>query len=148
MNVRRAAEELDAVVVGAVDGMCSRSSRAAAREGEAVELVVGAQLGARELDADVAEGAAVVRLVRAAVDAVVVRVDALDVLDEVAVSSSGSRRPLLVARSRGARPPSHQARSPTGFDEVKTMGARRGALRVDGPLARDDDALGCPRWRW
>ena len=103
LEVSLAAEQLDAVVGAVVHlHVVELRARAAAGEREAVELVVGAELEAGELDAHVLEAAAVVSVVGAAVRAPIA--ERLDIFE---------LRPatLMVARPAARRRPSRRERA-------------------------------------
>ena len=122
-----ATEELDPVVLAAVhlDEAEGRPGAAGA-EGEAVQLVVRAELGAGELDPDVLEVAAVAGRVRAAVGAARIRgVDAFDLALEEArrVADVGGARVAVV-------------------DAGAAVDRRRAEEGHAGPVARRPRALG------
>ena len=126
-----------------------RAAAADALEGDAVQLVVGAELDAGELDAHVAQRAAVVVGLVAAVDAGVGLADALAALDvdrraavddEAAPVAAGAAADRLIAREhdrRGAR-----------ADRVQPAAAHDDQ-RADAARLADDARAGrrCSAWR-
>ena len=139
LRIHGAAEELDAVVLVEVHlDVIHFGAAADTLEGDPVQLVVGAELGAGELHAHVVEDAAAVGGVVAAVGAGVALAFALAagdvqrgvaVDDEAAPVAAGPLALRLVARhhDRSLSGPHGHQRATAGHDQ----GAVRGAVAVD-----------------